>query len=203
MVCDVKFPARSVPRQHLARVATLLAAVPLLLLSTPATSAAAFPAEGLQSLTDVLAERLATADTVAAVKWRTGSPVADPARETQVIAATQRAAIVLGITPERAGTFVRDQIDVGKVIQSIVLARWHADPATAPTAPEEIAPIRERITALTSAAITHLRANASALRAPTCPLDLTHAIIATNTRRHTDTVHAAALAAASRSLCIR
>ncbi|MDI9929296.1 gamma subclass chorismate mutase AroQ [Rhodococcus sp. IEGM 1354] len=201
MSTEVSLPANASRLRRIARIAVIAAVVPLVLLPTAATSAAETPAENLQSLTDVLADRLATADSVAAVKWKTGGPVSDPEREAQVIDAAQNAAIGLGLAPERAGTVVRDQIEVGKAIQSLRLAQWHADPADAPDAPADLAPIRERITALTSAVVTQLASNAQALRSPTCYTDLVQAVVATNTAHDSDIVHAAALVAASRSLC--
>lgn len=172
-----------------------------LVTSTPPAAAGPRPDALLTTLTGVVADRLATADTVAAAKRRTGTPVDDPAREAQVIAAAVAGGRVVGLDPARVTTVVRDQIEVGKAVQRTLIVLWRTVPATAPTVPVDLALVRPRITALTGHLVTALARDDAVLRSPDCRADLTRAVAITTTTHRLDPLHAVALAAASRSLC--
>ena len=186
------------PRHLPAVVATVAAA-----LVATAPSAAATPHRHvtLGALTEIVADRLATADTVAAAKWRTGTPVDDPAREAEVIAAAVAAGRTAGLDPARVTTVVRDQIEVGKAVQRTLLALWRTVPATAPTAPADLADVRPRITTLTGDLVSGLARDDATLWAPGCTAEVAAAVATTTATHRLDPLHAVALASASRSLC--
>lgn len=166
-----------------------------------AAAAEPAPRPDRAALVDVVADRLATADVVAAVKWRSGAPVDDPVREAQVVDTAVTTGGRLGLDAARVTTVVRDQIEVGKAVQRTLIALWRTAPATAPTAPPDLTAVRPRITVLTDDLVTGLARDDAALRGPRCPADLAKAVIATTRRDHSDPLHAVALAAATRSLC--
>lgn len=187
------------PRHLPAVVATIVAA-----LVATAPSAAATPHRHvpLGALTGIVADRLATADTVAAAKWRTGTPVDDPAREAQVVAAAVAAGRTAGLDPARVTSVVRDQIEVGKAVQRTLLVLWRTVPATDPTSPAaDLADVRPRITALTGDLVSGLARDDTALRAPGCLAEVAAAVATTTATHRLDPLHAVALASASRSLC--
>ena len=78
-----------------ARTATLLTAATLIV-GLPAT-ANAEPVGPLYRLVDTAAQRLATADPVAAFKWINGGDITDPQRVNQVMAAVGSDATAHGI----------------------------------------------------------------------------------------------------------
>lgn len=65
---------------------------------------------------------------MAASKFGTGSPIDDPAREQQVLGQVRDQATALGLDPEVAAVFFRDQITASKVVQRGLFDRWTAHP---------------------------------------------------------------------------
>lgn len=93
------------------RSAALLVAGSLLVgsLGVPAT-AHADPAGPLYRLMDTAAQRLATTDPVAAVKWMVGGPITDKQRADQVLDAVGADASAHGIDANYVRTVFTDQI---------------------------------------------------------------------------------------------
>ena len=86
-------------RRVVITVSVLLSAVGAL----PPGAARAEPSSALDDLVDAAAQRLQTADAVAASKWLTGGPITDPARVQQVLAAVTADAQAAGsLRPHRA-----------------------------------------------------------------------------------------------------
>ena len=93
------------------RTASLLVAGSLLVGAFPAT-ADAEPVDPLYRLVDTAAQRLATADPVAAFKWVNGGPpIDDPPRAAAVLDAVDADATAHGVDPDYVRAIFTDQID--------------------------------------------------------------------------------------------
>ena len=91
------------------------------------------PAEALTDLVDAAAQRLQTADPVAANKWLTGGPITDPARVQQVLATVSADAGSHGIATDYVTGVFTDQINATEGIEYSRFAWWKFDPSAAPT----------------------------------------------------------------------
>ena len=105
----------------------------------------------LDTLVDLVVQRLTLAVDVAAAKYGSGDPIDDPIREQQVL---RSAGCALNVTPlsHRIGMqFFRDQIEASKVIQRGLHHRWQRHPEEIPAADPDLAaevrPRLERVTA--------------------------------------------------------
>ncbi|KUL38420.1 chorismate mutase [Streptomyces sp. NRRL F-4489] len=155
----------------------------------------------LRALVALAAERLATADPVAAAKWGTGSPIDDPAREQQVLADVAAQARALGADPDATVRVFRDQIEASKLVQRGLHRRWTADPAQAPTTRPDLAQVREEINRINGELVRALAASPRARTAPGCTPRLAADALQLSHRHHLDALHTAGLARALRSVC--
>jgi chorismate mutase len=178
-------------------VAGLLAAGQL---SLP-VSAHAEPASPLYELVDVAAQRLATADPVAAYKWINGGPITDPQRAGQVLDAVGNDAAAHGIDQEYVRTIFGDQIDATEGIEYIRFGQWKFDPATAPTVAPDLAESRSAIDGFNKTMVDEIALQWDSLRSPECAADLTIAKSAVVTAHQLDALYQQALSSATRSYC--
>ncbi|EPH44443.1 putative Secreted chorismate mutase [Streptomyces aurantiacus JA 4570] len=169
------------------------------------TASAATAGQGavaqLHPLSALSAQRLATADLVAAAKYGTGSPVDDPAREQQVLDAVARQAEEAGADPGATVRIFRDQIEANKVVQRALHRKWDADPASAPAERPDLAEVRERINRLNGELVGAIAASAPARGAPYCAGVLTVTTAHVRHEQRLDALHTVALVRASRSVC--
>ncbi|MFG2501092.1 gamma subclass chorismate mutase AroQ [Streptomyces sp. NPDC048441] len=157
----------------------------------------------LHSLADLAAQRLATADLVAAAKYGTDSPIDDPAREKQVLDDVARQARELGADPEATVRIFRDQIEANKVVQRELHRRWDADPSQAP-GPEErpdLAEVRKEINRVNGELVRGIAGSPSARTSPSCRGLLTVAGVRVRGERQLDVLHTVALGRALPSVC--
>lgn len=131
-------------RAALATVVTVCAPVTVLGCSAsmspnPDTSSQAGP---LVTMTDIAAQRVQLADTVAAAKWGTDSPINDPVREKAVLDAVAAKSAQLGIDPKAAQAVFTDQIEANKAVQYGLYSRWSAHPDQAPTTRPDLSQVR-------------------------------------------------------------
>ncbi|WP_438489128.1 gamma subclass chorismate mutase AroQ [Streptomyces sp. S186] len=161
------------------------------------------PAGQLRPLAALSADRLATADLVAAAKWGTGSPIDDPAREREVLAAVAAQARQLGADPETTVRIFRDQIEASKLVQRGLHRRWAADPAQAPTSRPDLTRVRAEINRINGELVRAVAASPQARTAPGCVPRLTVSALRVGHERHLDLLHAAGLARSLRSVCGR
>lgn len=210
-------PASFAPAKHLlvvgAVTAALLAgsgsgvAVAASPARQPAATSSAAPTQSsyveLHSLADLAAQRLATADLVAAAKYGTGSPIDDPAREQQVLDDVARQARDLGADPEATVRFFRDQIEANKMVQRELHRRWDADPSQAPAPGErpDLAEVREEINRVNGELVRGIAASSVARTAPSCRGLLVVAGVRVRGERQLDALHAVALGRALMSVC--
>ncbi|MEV0601992.1 chorismate mutase [Streptomyces sp. NPDC050315] len=175
--------------------------------ATPAAQAAPSAAHPggpyavLRPIVALSAERLATADLVAAAKWGTGSPIDDPAREQQVLDAVAQRARELGADPDRTVAVFRDQIEANKIVQRGLHRRWAADPAQAPTTRPDLNEVRKEINRINEGLVRALADSAPARRSPSCTPVLAVASAHVVRDEHLDPLHTIALARAVRSVC--
>lgn len=127
------------PRAVLLVTAAMLAGA----LGVPATAHA--DESPLYRLVDTAAQRLATADPVAASKWLTGGSITDVQRANHVLDAVSADATARGIDPSYVRTAFTDQIGATEGIEYTRFAQWKFDPAAAPKAAPDLSESRTAI----------------------------------------------------------
>ncbi|MFF3652615.1 chorismate mutase [Streptomyces sp. NPDC002181] len=105
--------------------------------------------QALGTIARLAAERVMTADTVAAAKWGTTQPIDDPAREKTVLDDAAAQAAKLGIDQATVQQIFKDQIAANKDVQRALYAQWREHPAEQPTHRPDLAtqvrPILDRV----------------------------------------------------------
>jgi chorismate mutase len=155
----------------------------------------------LFALVDAAAQRLQTADGVAASKWTTGGSISDPPRERQVIDAVTTAARNLGVDTGFVQRAFRDQIDATVAVEYARFSDWKLDPASAPTTAPNLADSRSAIDALNHTMVTEIAAPWDSLHSGECAAQLQAARDAVVAARRLDDLYQRALASATRSYC--
>ncbi|MES5817398.1 chorismate mutase [Streptomyces sp. RG80] len=178
---------------------TLIAAAALL--ASPGTAAAAPQPSDLRPVADLAAERLATADLVAAAKWGTDSPIDDPAREQQVLDTVAAQAQRIGADPDEIRRIFRDQIEANKQVQRGLYRRWTAHPDQAPTTKPDLNVVRERINRVNTDLVDAVAGSTEERTAPTCEPELALAVVEIHHERHPDLLHTSALIRSLASVC--
>jgi chorismate mutase len=155
----------------------------------------------LARVVGLAADRLATADAVAAAKWTTGGAISDPARETVVLDAATAGATARGLDARDTTTVFRDQIEASKAVQYGLFSDWSADPGHAPASAPDLGGVRPVLDRITPELLDGLRAAAAPRTGPGCPADLRRAVERTARDRGLDALHREGLDRAVRSLC--
>ncbi|MCQ9184577.1 chorismate mutase [Streptomyces sp. IBSBF 2953] len=181
------------------------AAVAVPAVGAPASTAPSPPAFrpvlALHPVVELSAERLATADLVAAAKWGTTAPIDDPAREQQVLDAVAARATELGADPDEIRTVFRDQIEANKIVQRGLFRRWTDHPDQAPVTRPDLAVVRQEINRVTDALVEALAATAEDRGAPVCRPELALAALLVHHDDRLDALHTRALARSLASVC--
>ncbi|GAA0479957.1 chorismate mutase [Streptomyces stramineus] len=192
------------PLRHLlvpaSALTLLLSAVPAVAAS-PGTASRTYAQ--LLPLADLSAQRLRTADQVAAAKWGTGGPVDDPARERQVLDAVAARAGELGADPAATVRIFRDQIEANKTVQRGLHRRWEVDPSQAPAERPDLAEVREEINRLNDGLVAAVAASARARAARSCGAQLTAGAARVRHEQRLGALHTKALVRALSSVCSR
>ncbi|GLZ52564.1 chorismate mutase [Actinomycetospora sp. NBRC 106378] len=149
----------------------------------------------------VMADRLATADTVAASKYVSKAAVEDPARERVVLDAAAAAGASRRLDPAEVAAVLGDQIAASKVVQYGLLEDWTDRPTTAPTTPPDLAAVRTTLDAVTPRLVEALATAQAARTDPVCRGEVTSAAVRVAAARSLDTLHRRGLERAVRSLC--
>ena len=155
----------------------------------------------LYALVDAAAQRLQTADAVAASKWTTGGSIEDPARERQVIDAVTTAARARGVDPAYVETAFRDQIAATVAVEYARFSDWKLDPGGAPTTAPDLANSRTAIDELNRTMVSEIAAQWDSLHSAECLGELEAARNAVGVARGLDEPYQRALAFATRSYC--
>ena len=147
------------------RVASTAVGVALVLTATPIPATADVPSP-LFALVDAAAQRLQTADPVAASKWITGGSISDPAREQQVIDAVTAQAGQHGVDDGYVQRVFRDQISATVGVEYGRFSEWKLDPASAPTAAPNLSDSRTTIDGLNRTMVDEIAAQWNSLHSP-------------------------------------
>jgi len=161
----------------------------------------AFPANPLRSVADLAAQRLATADLVAAAKFGTSSPIDDPAREQQVLDAVAAQATRLGADPDAVRKVFRDQIEANKFVQRGLFQRWADHPDEAPTTRPDLSVVRVEINRINTELVQALAVTATDRAGVLCYPELYLGAAQVRHERHLDRLHTEALVRALPSVC--
>lgn len=159
------------------------------------------PVSPLEPLVDAAAERLQTADPVAASKYLTGGQVEDPPREQQVLDNVAAAAEAQGADPAYVREVFRDQIDATVSLQYSRFAHWKLDPADAPATAPDLAATRATIDGLNQTMVREIATQWPTLHASTCPAELGNALVAVVAERQLDPLYRDALSYATHDYC--
>ncbi|MEO3978673.1 chorismate mutase [Streptomyces sp. CAU 1734] len=190
--------------------AAVVAAAALLAASAPAVATPAAPPAGaghtgtytqLRPLTVLSAERLATADLVAAAKWGTTSPIDDPAREQVVLDTVRQQASAAGADPEATVRIFRDQIEANKLVQRGLHSLWTADPSRAPSRRPDLTEVRKEINRINTALVSAIAGSESARSAEHCRGVLALSALRVRHEKRLDRLHTVALIRAVPSVC--
>ncbi|MEU0498495.1 chorismate mutase [Mycobacterium sp. NPDC006124] len=182
------------------RVAPSALGVALILMTIP-VPAAADSASPLFALVDAAAQRLQTAEPVAASKWTTGGSISDPARETQVIDAVTAAARDRAVDPDYVRRVFRDQIDATVGVEYAHFSGWKLDPASAPTSAPDLSDSRSAIDGYNRTMVDEIAAQWNSLHSPACASDLEAAKTAVVGGRNLDDLYQRGLGFATSSYC--
>jgi len=156
----------------------------------------------LDGLTELVIRRIEVGDEVAASKYFSGKPVEDPVREQQIIDSVRQSAVQLGIDPDSTADFFRAQIEASKVVQRGLLARWAADPSSAPTSGPDLDAVRQELDELTTGLLTELvRVDHVRRTGVACDISLLVATTAGAIEHHFDRLHRQALATGVATVC--
>lgn len=84
-------------------------------------------AEPVDDLLSLLAQRLEIGRAVAEAKWNSGAPIADPAREAEVLATARTQATAASVDPQAMEALIRAQIEASKLLQQQLHAEWRRE----------------------------------------------------------------------------
>ncbi|MGZ5378817.1 MAG: chorismate mutase [Mycobacterium sp.] len=166
-----------------------------------APAAAAQPFFPFQQLVDAAAQRLATADPVAAAKWINGGPITDKARADQVLDSVAADATSHGIDPQYVREVFTDQIAANEGVQYTRFGQWKFDPGTAPASAPDLAESRTQINGLNKTLVNEIALHWNSLHSQGCSQDLSDAKAAVVAARGLDPLYQQALTSATHSYC--
>jgi chorismate mutase len=181
------------------RTAALLVTGLLLVGASPATAHA--DNSPLYRLVDTAAQRLATADPVAAAKWIDGGPITDPARASQVLDAVAADAGAHGVDPQYVRTVFTDQIGATEGLEYSQFGQWKFNPATAPATAPDLSQSRAAIDEFNRTMVEEIARQWDTLHGPKCSADLFSAKNEVSADRRLDAIRVQALSSATRSYC--
>lgn len=158
----------------------------------------------LSELIDAAAQRLQTAEPVAAFKWNTHGAIEDPARVQQELTKLRTAATLETaehVDPEYVARIFGDQINATEAIEYSRFADWKLNQASAPAAAPDLSSSRSAIDALNQTMLTQIVGNWDLLHSPACAARLDEARNDVTQARQLDSLYQQALALATRSYC--
>lgn len=182
-------------------LATTVSALAALTALAAAPAARADDHDPLHVLVDAAAQRLATADAVAAFKWVQGGSIEDPDRVTQVLDAVAADATARGVDPVFTRRAFEDQIHATESVEYSRFAQWKLDPAGAPTTAPDLSESRAAIDGFNRTMVAEMAGQWPLLAGPGCRPALDEARAAVTRDRGLDPLYVDALGAATRSYC--
>jgi chorismate mutase len=189
-------------RQHVVTGAlcAALAAVMATVIATPTRAETDGP-DSLLELVDAAAQRLQTADPVAAFKWQANSPIEDPPRVDKVLVDVSTDATRHHVDPGYVTQLFSDQINATDAIEYSRFAEWKLDPAGAPATAPDLSTSRAAIDALDHTMVAEIARHSDVLQSPACAGELDDARRAVAGARQLDELYQRALSFATRSYC--
>jgi chorismate mutase len=178
-------------------VSALLLIVQLWLPST----AAAQSVQPFYRLVDTAAQRLATADPVAAFKWINGGPITDRERADKVLDSMATDATARGLDPRYVRTVFTDQIAANEGVQYTRFGQWKFDGTAAPTVAPDLSESRSQIDAYNKTLVNEIALHWNSLHSEGCGHDLADATAAVVAARALDDLYQRALTTATQSFC--
>jgi chorismate mutase len=155
----------------------------------------------LYRLVDTAAQRLQTADPVAAFKWVKGGPIDDPPRSRQVVDSVGVDATKQGIDPQSVRTIFTDQVHATEGIEYTRFGQWKLDPAAAPTTAPDLSASRAAIDGFNHQMVSEMALHWDSLRGPACGQQRDDAVRAVIADRQLDPLYQQALTFATHSYC--
>ncbi|MFC5722848.1 chorismate mutase [Streptomyces gamaensis] len=155
----------------------------------------------VEALARLAAQRLATADQVAASKWISDKPIEDPEREKQVLDAMDAEAQRLGIDRATVERVFQDQMEANKYVQHQLHDYWREHSDQAPTTAPDLSTIREEINRINAGLLTAIQGAQPLLSAPQCSGVREKAYRTTVHDLRLDALHAQGLRRALTGLC--
>lgn len=155
----------------------------------------------LSGLINAAAQRLQTAEPVAAIKWKTNGSIEDPPRVQQVLTAVSADARQKSIDADYISRIFADQINATEAVEYSRFAQWKLDPANIPAAPPDLSASRATIDALNREMVDQIAANWQLLHSPACAGEVENARNAVSGALQLDALYQQALRFATRSYC--
>lgn len=155
----------------------------------------------LHALVDTAAQRLQTAQPVAAYKWVNGGSIEDPARVAQVLDTVGADASGRGIDPAYVRASFENQIHATEGVEYILFGHWKFVPDAAPASAPDLAESRTAIDGFNKAMVAEMAAQWGVLKGPGCPGALSGARASVAAERGLDPLNVDALNVATESYC--
>jgi chorismate mutase len=158
-------------------------------------------ANPLAALVDAAAQRLQTADPVAATKWINGGSIEDPPRVEQVLTAVASDATRRGVDSGYVRRIFTDQIDATTGIEYTRFGQWKLDPSSAPGVAPDLTASRGIIDRLNTEMVEQIALQWPVLHSPDCRRTLDDARAAVAGARMLDPLYQQALDFSTHSYC--
>jgi chorismate mutase len=179
----------------------LLAAVLTLSAVTLLTTPARADASTLTELVDAAAQRLQTAEPVAAFKWNSHGAIEDPGRVQDELAKLSTDAAGERIDPTYVTRVFGDQINATEGIEYSRFADWKLNPSSAPAGSPDLSASRSTIDGLNQTMLTQIVAHWDLLHSPACAPQLDAARTAVIRAHQLESLYQHALSLATQSYC--
>lgn len=158
-------------------------------------------ANPLLELVDAATQRLQTAESVAASKWKSGGSIEDPQRVEQVLGAVSADATGKDVDAVYVRRIFTDQIDATEAIEYTRFAQWKLEPESAPAVAPDLSASRAIIDRLNAEMVEQIAVHWSVLHSPGCTDALEDANSAVANSRTLDPLYQQALAFSTHSYC--
>jgi chorismate mutase len=178
-------------------LAAVLALPAVTLLTTPARA----HASTLTALVDAAAQRLQTAEPVAAFKWNSHGAIEDPGRVQDELAKLSTDAAGERIDPAYVTRVFADQINATEGIEYSRFADWKLNPSSAPAGSPDLSASRSTIDGLNQTMLTQIVAHWDLLHSPACAPQLDAARTAVIRAHQLESLYQHALSLATQSYC--
>lgn len=182
------------------RQSVMLATLVTTLIAVPVRAHAEGPGP-LTGLVDAAAQRLQTAEAVAAFKWKTHGAIEDPVRVRQELNQLGADADAHHIDPGYVTRTFSDQINATTAVEYRRFSDWTFDPSSVPAAPPDLSASRTTIDGLNQTMLTQIASDSELLHSPACRPQLDAARADVTRNRQLDGLYQQALSVATQSFC--